>query len=122
MLEKSTLKLTHVGGLSARSSRHIQHTLSFARRQGHHGQKRRCRLDHILTSEIFGSRTDRDGSVVNDKSDFRPRDGFEVGATVDEGLGKVASTCTKGVGADGYRSWDFIRLKEFDQLYSDENR
>ena len=43
----------NVGGLATRSGSHVEDTLVGLRGEGHNGQERRCRLDHVLTRKVL---------------------------------------------------------------------
>ena len=74
-------------------------------------------MEHVVTSEVFRGRADRHATVEHLQPDVCPlADGFEVDATVDEGLHEVAPPGAQRVCPNRYGSGHFVCVEKLDGL------
>ena len=107
----------HVRCLATRCRCHVEHTLSRLGGQSNDREERGGGLQHVVTGEVFGGRTDRHATLEYLQANVCPfANGLEIDTTIDEGLREVAPPCAEGVRSDGDRSGNLIRLKELDRL------
>mmetsp|Transcript_24551 Transcript_24551/g.36385 ORF Transcript_24551/g.36385 Transcript_24551/m.36385 type:complete len:201 (+) Transcript_24551:629-1231(+) len=83
-------QLCDVRCLPSRSSRHVHNTITGLRPKRHHWAHRCCTLKHVVTSQVFGSGTNRNGAFINLQPNLTPvRQRIETHTTLHQGCCQV---------------------------------
>ena len=108
-----------VGRLSTRGRSHVQYTFLGLRSESDDGQEGRGGLQHVVTSEVFRSSSDRYAGLEDLKTDLGPlADRLEIDTSVDQRLSEITTTRSEGVGSDGHRSGSFVGFEKGERLYN----